>query len=143
LYQLKADVASGCKKAAKTAALQTLVGLIPDVRLGRLSHHLAGSTMHIVRLSDIGSSVNEAEIVVWLKHVGDSVAAGETLLEIQSDKANVEVEAPASGMLARVLAEEGQLIHTGEPIAVIADPDEPADQSAIDQALSQAGETPG
>lgn len=94
--------------------------------------------MHIVRLSDIGSSVNEAEIVVWLKRVGDQVAAGETLLEVQSDKANVEVEAPASGVLARVLAEEGQLVNTGEPIAVIAAPGEPSDQAAIDRALSES-----
>ena len=97
--------------------------------------------MHIVRLPDMGASANEAEIVVWLKHAGDIVAAGETLLEVQSDKANVEVEAPASGVLARVLAEEGQLVQADEPVAVIADPDESRDASAIDRALAQARES--
>jgi pyruvate/2-oxoglutarate dehydrogenase complex dihydrolipoamide acyltransferase (E2) component len=92
--------------------------------------------MHIVRLSDIGSSVDEAEIVAWLKHAGDTVAAGETLLEVQSDKANVEVQAPASGVLVRVMAEEGQLVQTGEAIAVIADAAESPTPESIDQALS-------
>jgi pyruvate/2-oxoglutarate dehydrogenase complex dihydrolipoamide acyltransferase (E2) component len=95
--------------------------------------------MHIVRLSDTGSIINEAEIVVWLKRRGEEVVAGEMLLEVQSDKANVEIEAPASGVLARVLADEGQLVHAGQPIAVIVDADGPTDETAIDQALADAG----
>ena len=94
--------------------------------------------MHIVRLSDIGSSVNEAEIVAWLKQTGDQVTVGETLLEVQSDKANVEVESPATGVLVRVMADEGQLVQTGDAIAVIADPGESLTPASIDQALSQA-----
>jgi pyruvate dehydrogenase E2 component (dihydrolipoamide acetyltransferase) len=97
--------------------------------------------MHIVRLSDIGSSVNEAEIVAWLKHTGDEVTAGETLLEVQSDKANVEVQAPASGVLVRVMAEEGQLVQTGEAIAVIAAAGESPTPASIEQALSQDDES--
>jgi pyruvate/2-oxoglutarate dehydrogenase complex dihydrolipoamide acyltransferase (E2) component len=99
--------------------------------------------MYIVRLSDIGSSVNEAEIVAWLKHGGDQVTAGETLLEVQSDKANVEIQAPVSGVLVRVLADEGQLVQTGEGIAVIAGPGESPTPADIDQALSQDAESAG
>jgi pyruvate/2-oxoglutarate dehydrogenase complex dihydrolipoamide acyltransferase (E2) component len=99
--------------------------------------------MHIVRLSDIGSSVNEAEIVAWLKQPGDQVEAGETLLEVQSDKANVEVQAPASGVLVRVMADEGQLVQTGEAIAVIAAAGESPSAAVIDQALAQDAERAG
>ena len=97
--------------------------------------------MHVVRLSDIGSSVNEAEIVAWLKQPGDRVTAGDILLEVQSDKANVEVQAPESGVLVRVLAAEGQLVQAGEPIAIIAAPGEPTDPAAIDAELAQNDES--
>jgi pyruvate/2-oxoglutarate dehydrogenase complex dihydrolipoamide acyltransferase (E2) component len=95
--------------------------------------------MNIIRLPDLGASTGEAEVVVWLKAVGDSIAVGEPLLEVQSDKANVEVEATASGTLARVLAEEGQLLKPGDPLAVIAAPDEPRDAASIDRALAALG----
>jgi pyruvate/2-oxoglutarate dehydrogenase complex dihydrolipoamide acyltransferase (E2) component len=47
----------------------------------------------------------------------------------------VEVEAALSGTLARVLAEEGKILKPGDPLAVIAEPDEPRDAAAIDRAL--------
>ena len=74
-------------------------------------------------------------MVVWLKAVGESITAGEPVLEVQSDKANVEVEATMSGTLARVLAEEGQILKPGDPLAVIAEPGEARDAAAIDRAL--------
>ena len=70
-------------------------------------------TMNILRLPDLGASTGEAEVVVWLKAVGESITVGEPVLEVQSDKANVEVEATISGTLARVLAEEGQITKAG------------------------------
>jgi pyruvate/2-oxoglutarate dehydrogenase complex dihydrolipoamide acyltransferase (E2) component len=76
-------------------------------------------------------------VVVWLKTVGDSVTAGEPVLEVQSDKANVEVEATISGTLARVLAEEGEILKPGDPLAVIAEPDEARDAAAIERALAE------
>ena len=76
-------------------------------------------------------------MVVWLKAVGESITAGEPVLEVQSDKANVEVEATLSGTLARVLAEEGKILKPGDPLAVIAAPGEPRDAAAIDRALNE------
>jgi pyruvate/2-oxoglutarate dehydrogenase complex dihydrolipoamide acyltransferase (E2) component len=92
-------------------------------------------TMNILRLPDLGASTGEAEVVVWLKTVGESITAGEPVLEVQSDKANVEVAATLSGTLARVLAEEGRILKPGDPLAVIAEPGEPRDAAAIDRAL--------
>jgi len=93
--------------------------------------------MNILRLPDLGASTGEAEVVVWLKAVGERIAAGEPVLEVQSDKANVEVEATSSGTLARVLAEEGQILKPGDPLAVIAENDEPRDAAAIERALGR------
>ena len=91
--------------------------------------------MNILRLPDLGASTGEAEVVVWLKAVGENIAVGEPVLEVQSDKANVEVQATVSGILARVLADEGQILKPGDPLAVIAEPDEPRDAAAIERAL--------
>ena len=91
--------------------------------------------MNILRLPDLGASTGEAEVVVWLKAVGESITMGEPVLEVQSDKANVEVESTISGTLARVLAEEGQILKPGDALAVIAEPDEPRDAAAIERAL--------
>jgi pyruvate dehydrogenase E2 component (dihydrolipoamide acetyltransferase) len=93
--------------------------------------------MNILRLPDLGASTGEAEVVVWLKAVGEKITAGEPVLEVQSDKANVEVEAASSGTLARVLAKEGQILKPGDPLAVIAEGDEPRDAAAIDRALAE------
>jgi len=95
--------------------------------------------MNIFRLPDLGASTGEAEVVVWLKAVGERITVGEPMLEVQSDKANVEVEATISGTLARVLAEEGQILKPGDPLAVIAGPDEPRDAAAIDRAIAELG----
>jgi pyruvate dehydrogenase E2 component (dihydrolipoamide acetyltransferase) len=93
--------------------------------------------MNILRLPDLGASTGEAEVVVWLKAVGDSITVGEPVLEVQSDKANVEVAATLSGTLARVLADEGRILKPGDPLAVIAGPDEPQDAAAIERALAE------
>ena len=95
--------------------------------------------MNILRLPDLGAGTGEAEVVVWLKAVGERVTAGEPVLEVQSDKANVEVEATTAGTLARVLAKEGQILKSGDPLAVIAEVDEPRDAAAIDRALAALG----
>jgi pyruvate dehydrogenase E2 component (dihydrolipoamide acetyltransferase) len=95
--------------------------------------------MNILRLPDLGTSSGEAEVVVWLKTVGEHIAEGEPVLEVQSDKANVEVAATASGVLARVLADAGKVLKSGDALAVIAQDDEPQDAAAIDRALAELG----
>lgn len=92
--------------------------------------------MNILRLQDLGSSTGEAEVVVWLKAIGDSITAGEPVLEVQTDKVNVEVAATASGTLARVLAPEGQTVKPGAALAVILERGEPQDAAAIDRAIA-------
>ena len=58
-------------------------------------------------------------LVSWLKRDGESVTKGEVLMEIETDKVTVEIEAPASGFLGGVLAKEGDVIPVGQTIAWI------------------------
>jgi 2-oxoisovalerate dehydrogenase E1 component len=64
--------------------------------------------------------VSEGKIVRWLKKVGDPVKAGELVVEIETDKAVVEVEATATGKLAQILEQAGTVVKMGQQIAVVA-----------------------
>jgi len=72
-----------------------------------------------VTLPQMGESVTEGVVGSWRKQVGDQVAAGETLVEIQTDKIDAEVPAPESGQLVRILAAEGAVVAVGGPLAEI------------------------
>src|SRR5207237_4148743 len=71
------------------------------------------------------------KIVSWLKKEGDSVSKGEILLEVETDKAVVEVEATADGVLAGVKSHEGDVVPVGQTIAwlVAAGEQPPADSA--------------
>lgn len=68
----------------------------------------------------LGESIAEGVIVKWLKREGDSVREDEPLVEVETDKAVVEIPSPASGIVAKLLAQEGQPVEVEQPIAVIA-----------------------
>lgn len=67
----------------------------------------------------IGEGVEELSVVAWKKKPGDSVAEGEGLVELESDKVVTEVPSPATGALAELLAEEGDRVKAGAVIAII------------------------
>jgi pyruvate dehydrogenase E2 component (dihydrolipoamide acetyltransferase) len=70
------------------------------------------------RLSD---SMEEGTILTWLKQVGDEVAIGDELVEIETDKANMAYESDTAGTLQEILAQEGETLPIGSPIARIGD----------------------
>jgi pyruvate dehydrogenase E2 component (dihydrolipoamide acetyltransferase) len=72
----------------------------------------------------LGMSQDTGRLVKWLKSEGERVEAGEAIMEIETDKATVEIEALASGILCQISAVEGDLIPVGETIAFIAAPGE-------------------
>ncbi|MDX6652067.1 MAG: hypothetical protein QOJ38_848 [Solirubrobacterales bacterium] len=72
------------------------------------------------RLSD---SMEEGTILRWLKQAGDQLAVGDELVEIETDKANMVYEADTAGTLTEILAQEGETLPIGEPIARIGDGD--------------------
>ena len=65
--------------------------------------------------------MTEGTIAKWLKHPGDQVQKGEILLEIETDKATMELEAYEAGVVEKVLVEEGQTVPIGQPIMLIGD----------------------
>jgi pyruvate/2-oxoglutarate dehydrogenase complex dihydrolipoamide acyltransferase (E2) component len=69
----------------------------------------------------LGSSdeSNEVKILRWLKRKGERVESGEPLLEVETDKVNVEIEAPASGVLAEIRANEGDTAQFNAVVAVL------------------------
>jgi pyruvate/2-oxoglutarate dehydrogenase complex dihydrolipoamide acyltransferase (E2) component len=75
--------------------------------------------MASVFLPNAGMGISEATIVKWLKSVGDRVEAGETIVEIETAKSTVEVEAPVSGTLSSILFEEDAEVEVGTEIATI------------------------
>ena len=70
------------------------------------------------RLSD---SMEEGTILTWLKQVGDEIAIGDEIVEIETDKANMAYEADVAGTLREILAQEGETLPIGSPIARIGD----------------------
>ncbi|MCY4577592.1 MAG: dihydrolipoamide acetyltransferase family protein [Chloroflexi bacterium] len=84
----------------------------------------------IIELPQVGESVTEGTIVQWLKQVGDSVERYDPLVEVLTDKVSMEVPSPVNGVITELLAEEGQTLPMGAPIADIqtedaAEPDMP------------------
>src|SRR5688500_9542996 len=73
----------------------------------------------------LGQSMEEGTILQWFKKEGDSVMQGDPLLEVMSDKANFEVEAPANGTLRRILAQVNESVPVNQPIAIVGQPGEP------------------
>jgi len=69
----------------------------------------------------LGSSdeSDEVRILRWIKMQGESVKKGDALLEVETDKVNVEVEAPEDGTLGEISANEGDFVKFGAVVAVI------------------------
>ncbi|WP_439534564.1 biotin/lipoyl-containing protein [Polymorphobacter sp.] len=72
-----------------------------------------------VLLPQFGMGMQDGEIVRWLKAVGDSVAEGEALVEIEAAKTTVEVPSPAAGTLIEIVAEEGETVDVRGHIATL------------------------
>ncbi len=68
----------------------------------------------------MGESVSEGIVSRWLKAVGDTVDEGEPVVEVTTDKVDVEVPAPATGRLTEIVAAEGETVAVGATLAVIA-----------------------
>ena len=80
-------------------------------------------------------------LLEWLKQEGETIEKGEPLMEVETDKANVEVEAEATGILSNISVQPGDEIHVGEVIAMILSEDESAPESIKDDSSTQTAVT--
>jgi len=106
-----------------------------------------------VLMTQLSPTMTEGKIVRWLKKEGDELVSGEVMVEIETDKATMEIEVVDEGVLHRILSPEGAVVPVGVPIAVIAEEGEevpanyvPADYvpgggSKTDEAASGMPET--
>ncbi|HEY7848903.1 MAG TPA: dihydrolipoamide acetyltransferase family protein [Ktedonobacterales bacterium] len=81
--------------------------------------------MHTVVMPKMGDTMEEGKVITWRKHEGDTVAKGDALAEIETEKVNIEAEAFAAGTLRKIIAPEGATVPVGQPIALIGEPAEP------------------
>lgn len=85
-----------------------------------------------VPLPHMGVSVEEATVTVWHKAVGDAVSEGDALCDISTDKVETEITAPVGGVLARIVAAEGETVPVGALLAELTTVGEPAGGGAPD-----------
>jgi pyruvate/2-oxoglutarate dehydrogenase complex dihydrolipoamide acyltransferase (E2) component len=74
-----------------------------------------------LKLHALSDEMEYGTIARWLKGEGDSVTAGEVVVEVEADKVTNELEAPVTGVLERIVAAEGDEIRVGATIAVFAE----------------------
>jgi 2-oxoglutarate dehydrogenase E2 component (dihydrolipoamide succinyltransferase) len=95
---------------------------------------------------EVGESIVDARIAKWLRHEGDVVAAGDPLVELETDKIDLEVSAPQAGVLSRIARQDGEDVKVGEVLGVIEEaaggkaakpPEAPATASAATEASRQ------
>jgi len=72
-----------------------------------------------IRVPTLGESVTEATVSRWLKKVGDSIAVDDPIVELETDKVTLEVNATAAGTLSEIIAKEGDTVGVGATLGTI------------------------
>ncbi|MBT4804330.1 MAG: 2-oxoglutarate dehydrogenase complex dihydrolipoyllysine-residue succinyltransferase [Legionellales bacterium] len=93
-----------------------------------------------IKVPVLPESVSDATVAAWHKNVGDAVAEGESLLDLETDKIMLEVPAPSAGVLTSILQQEGEVVVSGQALgaldtAAVA----VADTSVVETAVAQEG----
>ena len=91
---------------------------------------------HSIVMPALEMAQETGKLLSWRKKEGDSIAKGEPLLDVETDKAVVEIESPAEGILAGVKAQAGDVIPVGQTIAWIVNPGE---KPPVEEAASASG----
>lgn len=98
------------------------------------------------KLPDLGEGLTEGEVARWLVAIGQEVAEDDPLVEIQTDKATVEIPSPYAGTVLEILVAEGEVAPVGAVLVVIGEPDEElpssAPQAPSDTVSERAAPTP-
>src|SRR5262245_34670165 len=92
-----------------------------------------------IRVPALGESVTEAIVGKWFKKAGDAVKADEPLVELETDKVTLEVNAPAAGVISEIIAGEGATVNVGAVLGSIGEGAATAN-AAVGQPDKAAGE---
>jgi len=71
----------------------------------------------------LGESITEATVAKWLKNEGDSVKIDEAIVELETDKVNVEVPSPINGVLSKINSQDGAIVEVGALLGSISQSD--------------------
>lgn len=77
-----------------------------------------------VVMAKLSPTMEEGRVLGWMKKEGDRVEMGEPVVEVETDKANMEVQAMGAGVLRKIVVAEGETVPTGTLLGVVAEPDE-------------------
>src|SRR5579864_355909 len=73
----------------------------------------------VIQMPKLGHTMTEGTVLQWHKRAGDKIREGEPVLTVETDKAEVEIEAPGSGVLAKLIAADGVKVPVGGALGVI------------------------
>jgi 2-oxoglutarate dehydrogenase E2 component (dihydrolipoamide succinyltransferase) len=96
-----------------------------------------------VKVPQLGESIVEATVGRWLKNEGDTVTTGEALVELETDKVNMEVMAADSGTLQKIEKPDGEIVGIGDVLALIATSEAPRAVGSGDGAKPETATQPG
>ena len=82
-----------------------------------------------INMPKLGFDMAEGTLVRWVKKVGETISKGDVLAEIETDKATVEVELSASGVVRKLLVDEGAVVPVNSPIAIVGTAEEVIQES--------------
>jgi 2-oxoglutarate dehydrogenase E2 component (dihydrolipoamide succinyltransferase) len=98
--------------------------------------------VHELKIPQAGESIQEVQIGQWLKKEGDAIRRDETVVELETDKASMDLPAPADGVLVKILKRDGDTAAIGEVVALIDDAAAPASHASAAKApTAQAPES--
>jgi len=95
-----------------------------------------------VLMPQLGETVLEGTVATWYKAAGDAIEKGELLLDVETDKAATEIEAPASGLLSKISVQEGETVDVGTVLAVISVEGEVVEAVAAEPTAESPPNTP-
>ena len=105
--------------------------------------HATSSDPNVFILPDLGEGVHEAEMIAWKVRVGEDVAEHQTLAEMETDKALVEVPSPRAGVIKELHGSEGEILKVGNPLVTYEGGAEPTASAPAAEQTASATEPAG
>src|SRR5260370_1773589 len=96
-----------------------------------------------IEMPKLSDTMTEGTLVRWIKKVGDTVAVGDVLAEVETDKATMEMEAFDEGVLTDIYVKDGEKVQIGQKLALLSGQDEIPPSTAPSQAKEPTRDQPG